>query len=97
MDESIERSLRRRAMDCLARKPMTRHELGERLKDTGVTAAAVHPGWARSNLGRGGTFGQRVMLGVAMPMANAFGWTDSNEESAQTTLHVLLSDDGGEG
>ena len=31
MDETIERSLRRRAMDCLARKPMTRRELVERL------------------------------------------------------------------
>jgi len=71
-------------------------ELGERLKDTGVTAASIHPGWARSNLGRGGSFGQRVMLGIAMPMANTFGWTDSNEEGAQTTLHVLLSDDAAE-
>ena len=29
-------------------------ELAERLKGTGVTTASIHPGWARSNFGKGG-------------------------------------------
>lgn len=68
-------------------------ELGERLKDTDVTVASVHPGWARSNFGGGGNFMMRVAMGMMQPFVNAFGMTDSNEESAQTSLHVLLSDD----
>lgn len=65
-------------------------ELADRLEGTGVTAYSVHPGWARSNLGSGGGIGARVMLALikALPFV-----TDSNEESAQTTLHCLLSDD----
>lgn len=68
-------------------------ELGERLKGTGVTTASVHPGWARSNFGGGGNFLMRAAMTVMKPLVNLFGMTDSNEESAQTSLHVLLSDD----
>lgn len=68
-------------------------ELGDRLKETGVTAASVHPGWARSNFGGGGNFLMRVAMTLMKPFVNLFGMTDSSEESAQTSLHVLLSDD----
>jgi len=66
-------------------------ELAERLDGTGVTTASVHPGWARSNFGSGGGFFMRALMAIMRP----FTWTmtDSNEESAQTSLHVLLSDD----
>jgi light-dependent protochlorophyllide reductase len=66
-------------------------ELAERLKGTGVTTASVHPGWARSNFGKSGGRLFRMLIpimGVFTRMAS-----DSNEESAQTSLHVLLSDD----
>ena len=69
-------------------------ELGERLKGTGVTTASVHPGWARSNFGSGGKFFMRMVMGMMQPIIyNLTSWTDSSEESAQTSLHVLLSDD----
>lgn len=68
-------------------------ELGERLAGTGVTTASVHPGWARSNFGGGGTLLVRTAMAVMRPFVNLFGMTDSSEESAQTSLHVLLSDD----
>ena len=69
-------------------------ELGERLKGTGVTTASVHPGWARSNFGSGGGTMIRVIMGLMQPILyNLTSWTDSSEESAQTSLHVLLSDD----
>jgi len=68
-------------------------ELAERLKGTGVTTASVHPGWARSNFGGGGNFLMRAAMTMMRPFVNAMGMTDSNEESAQTSLHVLLSDD----
>ena len=66
-------------------------ELGERLKGTGVTTASVHPGWARSNFGSGGPLWMRAVMAVARPLTRLL--SDSNEDSAQTTLHVLLSDD----
>jgi light-dependent protochlorophyllide reductase len=66
-------------------------ELGKRLKGTGVTTASVHPGWARSNFGRGGGLGMRVLVGIMSVIMRHN--TDSNEEAAQTSLHVLLSDD----
>lgn len=66
-------------------------ELAERLEGTGVTTASVHPGWARSNFGSGGTFFFRALLAIMKPFTR--GVSDSNEESAQTSLHVLLSDD----
>jgi len=65
-------------------------ELAERLKDTGVSVFSVHPGWARSNFGRGGSLLMRIMLAVMRPLTR--GLSDSNEDSAQTTLHCLLSD-----
>jgi retinol dehydrogenase-13 len=66
-------------------------ELAERLEGTGVTTSSVHPGWARSNFGSGGSLGMRIMLALMAPLRPFV--TDSNEESAQTTLHCLLSDD----
>jgi retinol dehydrogenase-13 len=66
-------------------------ELAERLKGTGVTIASVHPGWARSNFGRGGGLGTRILMAVMRPFTRSM--TDSNEEAAQTSLHCLLSDD----
>lgn len=65
-------------------------ELGKRMDGTGVTAFSVHSGWARSNFGKGGSpfinFFMAIMRALTMSMS------DSNEESAQTTLHCLLSD-----
>jgi retinol dehydrogenase-13 len=66
-------------------------ELAERLEGTAVTTASVHPGWARSNFGSGGNFLMRMVMAVMRPFTR--GMSDSNEESAQTSLHVLLSDD----
>jgi len=68
-------------------------ELGERLKGAGVTTASAHPGWARSNFGGGGSFLMDTAMKIVRPLANMMGVTDSSEESAQTSLHVLLSDD----
>jgi retinol dehydrogenase-13 len=68
-------------------------ELAERLEGTGVTTASVHPGWARSNFGSGGNFLVRSALAIMGPISNLMGMSDSNEESAQTSLHCLLSDD----
>lgn len=66
-------------------------ELAERLKGTGVTTASVHPGWARSNFGRGGGFFMNLIMGIMRPFTRSM--SDSNEDAAQTSLHVLLSDD----
>jgi retinol dehydrogenase-13 len=66
-------------------------ELAKRLEGTGVTTASVHPGWARSNFGSGGNFLMRTIMGLMRPFTRSM--SDSNEESAQTSLHVLLSDD----
>ena len=66
-------------------------ELADRLKDTGVTTASVHPGWARSNFGSDGAWYFRLMMSVLGPFIHHM--TDSSEESAQTSLHVLLNDD----
>ena len=65
-------------------------ELAERLEGTGVTTASVHPGWARSNFGSGSGFFMRMLMAIMRPFTR--GMSDSNEESAQTSLHVLLSD-----
>ena len=65
-------------------------ELAERLKGTGVTTASVHPGWARSNFGGNGLL-MKITRFLMTPFNSYF--TDSNEESAQTSLHCLLSDD----
>jgi retinol dehydrogenase-13 len=66
-------------------------ELAKRLAGTGVTTASVHPGWARSNFGSGGGLFMRTLMGIMRPFTR--GMSDSNEESAQTSLHVFLSDD----
>ncbi len=66
-------------------------ELAARLDGTGVTTASIHPGWARSNFGSGGPLWMRGLMAIARPLTRSM--SDSNEESAQTSLHVLLSDD----
>lgn len=66
-------------------------ELADRLEGTGVTTASVHPGWARSNFGSGAGLGMRILMALMVPLRPFV--TDSNEDSAQTTLHCLLSDD----
>ena len=66
-------------------------ELADRLKGTAVTTASVHPGWARSNFGRGGNLFTRMLMAIMSPLTRSM--SNSNEESAQTTLHCLLSDD----
>lgn len=69
-------------------------ELADRLKDTGVSTASVHPGWARSNFGSGGNAVMKFAMKLVQPILyNLTSWTDSSEEAAQTSLHVLLSDD----
>ncbi|MDE0267669.1 MAG: SDR family NAD(P)-dependent oxidoreductase [Acidimicrobiaceae bacterium] len=65
-------------------------ELAERLKDTGVSVFSVHPGWARSNFGRDSNLLMRVMLTIMRPLTR--GLSDSCEDSAQTSLHCMLSD-----
>ncbi len=64
-------------------------ELAQRLDGTGVVAFAVHPGWARSNFGKENLF-MRVLSPLMAPFIRSM--TDSNEESAQTSLHCLISD-----
>ena len=66
-------------------------ELAERLKETEVTTASIHPGWARSNFGKGGGVFIRSLMAIARPLTKSI--SNSNEESAQTSLHCLLSDD----
>jgi retinol dehydrogenase-13 len=66
-------------------------ELAGRLEGTGVTTASVHPGWARSNFGSGGGWLMSTLMGLMRPFTRSM--SDSNEEAAQTSLHVLLSDD----
>ena len=66
-------------------------ELSERLEGTGVSTASIHPGWARSKFGKGGNLLMQGLMAVARPFTR--GISNSNWESAQTSLHVLLSDD----
>jgi retinol dehydrogenase-13 len=66
-------------------------ELAERLDGTGVTTASVHPGWARSNFGSGGSLVMRSMMAIMRLFTR--NMSDSNEEASQTSLHCLLSDD----
>lgn len=66
-------------------------ELGERLKDTNVSAYSVHPGWARSNFGKGTNPFMTFMINLTRPLVRSM--SDSSEDSAQTSLHCLLSDD----
>jgi retinol dehydrogenase-13 len=66
-------------------------ELAQRLAGTGVSVFSIHPGWARSNFGSGGSLPMRAAMAVMRPLSRFV--SDSNEESAQTTLHCLISDD----
>lgn len=66
-------------------------ELAERLDGTGVSAFSVHPGWARSNFGSGARFPLNVAMTLMQPLTRFI--SDSSEESAQTSLHCLISDD----
>jgi len=66
-------------------------ELAHRLEGTGVSVFSVHPGWARSNFGRSGNLLFRSAMAIMRPLVR--GLTDSNEDSAQTSLHCMLSDD----
>jgi len=68
-------------------------ELGERLAGTAVSTFSVHPGWARSNFGSGSSFPMNLLFSLIRPISNLMGMMDSNEESAQTSLHCLLSND----
>ncbi len=65
-------------------------ELADRLKGSGVTTASIHPGWARSNFGGNGAL-MKVMRFIMLPFQSSL--TNSDEESAQTSLHCILSDD----
>lgn len=65
--------------------------LAERVKDKGITAVSVHPGWVRTNLIRGSmpVWAQDYLLRPFMHLAGMIEpW-----EGAQTTLHALLSPD----
>ncbi|MEM7531085.1 MAG: SDR family NAD(P)-dependent oxidoreductase [Chloroflexota bacterium] len=66
-------------------------ELADRLEGTGVSAFSVHPGWARSNFGSGRGLMIKMLMGIVRPLTRSM--SDSSEESAQTSLHCLLSDD----
>lgn len=68
-------------------------ELAERLKGTGITTYSIHPGWARSNFGGGGNFIMKSLMLILKPVFTALNFSDSSWESAQTSLHCLLSDD----
>jgi len=68
-------------------------ELAERLEGTGVSTFSVHPGWARSNFGSGARFPMNILMTLMRPVSNMMSMSDSNEDSAQTSLHCLLSDD----
>ncbi len=68
-------------------------ELADRLKGTSVSTYSVHPGWARSNFGGGGNFLMKAAMAVTKPIFNLLNFSDSSWESAQTSLHCLLSDD----
>jgi len=66
-------------------------ELAERVQGSGVSAFSIHPGWARSNFGSGGPTWMNIVMSIMRPLTRFV--SDSNEESAQTTLHCLISDD----
>jgi len=68
-------------------------ELAERLNGTGITTYSIHPGWARSNFGGGGNILMRTLMAVTKPIFALLNFSDSSWESAQTSLHCLLSDD----
>lgn len=65
-------------------------ELARRLRDTTVTTASIHPGWARSNFGGGGNWLMKSLMFIMKPLTKSI--SNSNWESAQTSLYCLLSD-----
>jgi len=65
--------------------------LAERLEGTGVSAFSVHPGWARSNFGKGGGFFMDLIMKISQPLTRSM--SNSSWESSQASLHCLLSDD----
>ncbi len=66
-------------------------ELADRLKETGTSTYSVHPGWARSNFGKEGPWLMTTLIKITQPFLKSM--TNSNWESAQTSLHCLVSDD----
>ena len=66
-------------------------ELARRLEGTGVTTSSIHPGWARSNFGKGGNLFIRMLFAIMAPLTRSM--SDSSYEAAQTSLHCMLSDD----
>lgn len=68
-------------------------ELADRSKDTGLTTYSIHPGWARSNFGGGGNAFMRGLMVITKPIFSLLNFSDSSWESAQTSLHCLLSED----
>lgn len=68
-------------------------ELAERLKDTTVTTYSIHPGWARSNFGSGGNAVMKALMAITKPIFSLLKFSDTSWESAQTSLHCLLSDE----
>jgi len=66
-------------------------ELADRLKGTDSSTYSVHPGWARSNFGKEGPWLMTTLIKITQPFLKSM--TNSNWESAQTSLHCLLSDD----
>lgn len=67
--------------------------MAERLKGTGISTYSIHPGWARSNFGSGGNAFMKATFSILKPVFTALNFSDSSWESAQTSLHCLLSDD----
>jgi len=66
-------------------------ELADRLKGTDTSTYSVHPGWARSNFGKEGPWLMTTLIKITQPFMRSM--TNSNWESAQTSLHCLLSDE----
>lgn len=68
-------------------------ELANRLKGTGISTFSVHPGWARSNFGGGGNAIMKGIMALTKPIFTLLNFSDSSWESAQTSLHCLLSEE----
>ena len=68
-------------------------ELADRLNGTGVTTYSVHPSWARSNFGGGGNAFMKAAMTIAKPIFQVLNFSDSSWESAQASLHCLLSEE----
>ncbi len=68
-------------------------ELAERVKKDKITTYSVHPGWARSNFGGGGNVVMKVLMAILKPIFAGLNFSDSSWESAQASLHCLLSEE----